>query len=251
MNRNMYDTDVTVWTPQGRLMQVTYAMESVNKGSTALGLKSKDFVVIGAIRRASSELSDHQKKIMKIDEHMGITMSGLTADARTLAKYMRTECLNHKYVYGSVMQAQRLVIDLADKHQRCTQTYIRRPYGVGMLLASYDATGAHLFQTCPSGNYYDCMAMAIGSRCQSAKTYLERHHKNMDDMSSDDLIKHALKALSSCVSGEKELDKENAGIAIVGKDQKFKVLSPEEIQVYLDSIDVEGDAEAVPMDTES
>jgi 20S proteasome subunit alpha 6 len=55
--------------------------------------------------------------VLKIDDHMGISLAGLTADARTLAKYMRTECLNHKFVYGSNMQARRLAVDLADMHQ--------------------------------------------------------------------------------------------------------------------------------------
>lgn len=75
------------------------------------------------------------------------------------------------------MQAGRLVLDLADMHQRTTQSYVRRPYGVGMLVAAHDQTGPHLFQTCPSGNYFEYNAMAIGARSQSAKTYLEGHLK--------------------------------------------------------------------------
>lgn len=70
------------------------------------------------------------------------------------------------------------MLDLADMHQRTTQSYVRRPYGVGMLVAAYDQTGPHLFQTCPSGNYYEFIAMAIGARSQSAKTYLEKHFEN-------------------------------------------------------------------------
>lgn len=50
---------------------------------------------------------------------------------------MRTEALNHKYVYGSALQTSRLVVDVADKHQRCTQSYVRRPYGVGLLVCSF------------------------------------------------------------------------------------------------------------------
>ena len=73
-------------------------------------------------------------------------ISGLTADARSLLKHMRGECLSHRFVYGSSLQAERLVLDVADKHQRATQSYVRRPYGVGLLVAAFDRTGPHLFQ---------------------------------------------------------------------------------------------------------
>lgn len=89
---------------------------------------------------------------------------------------MRGECANHKFVYNAPLQTERLVTDTADKHQRATQSYVRRPYGVGLLVAGYDATGPHLFQTCPSGNFYEWKAFALGSRSQSARTYLERNY---------------------------------------------------------------------------
>jgi len=65
---------------------------------------------------------------------------------------MRTEALNNKYVYGTPIQGSRLVLDLADMHQKCTQSYVRRPYGVGLLIATYDQTGPHLYLTEPSGD---------------------------------------------------------------------------------------------------
>lgn len=139
---------------------------------------------------------------------------------------MRTEALNHKYVYGTPIQAGRLVVDLADMHQRCTQSYVRRPYGVGLLIASYDQTGPHLYTTEPSGNYFEYFAMAIGSRSQTSRTYLEKEFQNFPTCSLDDLIKHALKALAASLSGDSELDCQSATVAIVGKDQPFKVKYP-------------------------
>ena len=114
MFRNQYDTDVTVWSPQGHLYQVDYAMEAVKQGSACMGLRSKTCVVLGAIKRATNELTEHQKKIFDIDRHMGIAIAGLTSDARSLARYMRTESLNHKFVYGSALPVGRLVADVAD-----------------------------------------------------------------------------------------------------------------------------------------
>ena len=198
MFRSQYDTDVTVWSPQGRLLQVEYAMEAVKQGSACLGLVGKDGVVLAALKRQPNELSGHQKKLLKIDDHLVIAVAGLNADARTLAKVMRTECLNHRYVYGAPLQGARLVQDIADKYQRCTQTYVRRPYGVGLLVACCDATGPHLYETCPSGNFSEFVAVAIGARAQSAKTYLEKHHKTFKDTPVEELCTHALQALA-CV----------------------------------------------------
>jgi len=150
-----YDTDVTTWSPQGRLFQVEYAMEAVKQGSAAVGLtvrrmgrirrggfgvvservdqwmgvgwlvhagaahkaaargastqnahtpqrtqhnhvQSKTHAVLATLKRAQNELSSYQRKIFKIDDHMGIAISGLTADGRVLCRYMRNECLNHR-----------------------------------------------------------------------------------------------------------------------------------------------------------
>lgn len=238
MFRTMYDTDVTVWSPEGRLLQVEYAMEAVKQGSACLGIVGKDHVVLAGLKRSANELAGYQKKLLKIDDHVCVAIAGLNADARTLAKYMRTECLNHKYVYGAPIQANRLIVDVADKHQRCTQTYVRRPYGVGMLVGSVDATGAHLFETCPSGNYNEYLAMAIGTRAQSAKTYLEKHLAEFPTCDVEELVKHALKALSGCVQSDKTLDSKCASVAVVSRDAALRVLEDDTVQPYLDSIEL-------------
>lgn len=107
MFRNQYDTDVTVWSPQGRLHQVEYATEAVNQvrffsffscsfilltlygiyqGTICLGLRSSEYVVLVALNRSPNELASYQKKLFKIDEHLCMGMSGITADGRSLAK---------------------------------------------------------------------------------------------------------------------------------------------------------------------
>jgi len=242
MFRNQYDTAVTVWSPEGRLLQVEYAMESVKQGSACVGLRSSTYAVIGALKRSVSTLSSHQHKILEIDDHIGMGIAGLTADARSLAKYMRNECLNHKYVYGSPIPSSGLVNDLADKHQRTTQMYVRRPYGVGLLVAAVDKNGPHFYQTDPSGNVYEYYASAIGARSQSGKTYLEKHYEGFMEASKDDLIMHALRSLTGSVSGDEKLTKENGSIAFVGKDESFTLIEGDDLQPYLDRLELEGGA---------
>uniref|UniRef100_T1PFK1 Proteasome subunit alpha type n=1 Tax=Musca domestica TaxID=7370 RepID=T1PFK1_MUSDO len=239
MFRNQYDSDVTVWSPQGRLHQVEYAMEAVKLGSATVGLKNKEYAVLVALSRAASELSSCQRKIIPIDEHMGISISGITADARVLSRHLRTECLNYKYSYDTTYPISRLISYLGNKMQTCTQRYDRRPYGVGLLVAGYDEMGPHIYQVVPSANFFNCKAMSIGSRSQSARTYLERHINSFAECSKDELICHGIQAIRGSLPNEDVSGKENSSllnisVAIVGRNQPFKILNDAETLHYLD-----------------
>jgi len=239
MYRSQYDSDITTWSPQGRIHQIEYAMEAVKQGSAAIGLKSKTHAIVVALKRPSSELGSHQKKIFKIDEHMGIAIAGLAADARVLCKYMRNECINHKFVFESPMQVERLVLQVADKSQVHTQRYGRRPYGVGLLAIGYDQTGSHLYETCPSGNYFEYKSIAIGARSQSAKTYLEKNFGSFNACTLDQLVRHGLLALRETLGTEDVLSAKNAAVGLVGANQRFEVLEGAALQGYLDAMDAE------------
>jgi len=218
-------------------------MEAVNQGTVVLGARSATHVVLAALKRLPNELASHQQKLHKIDDNMGVGLSGIMADGRSIVKHMRTEALNHKYVYGTQIQANRLALELADMHQRCTQSYVRRPYGVGLLIAAYDQTGPHLYLTEPSGSYFEYVAMAIGSRSQTSKTYLEKEFEGFASSSPEDLIRHALKALSVSLSGDTTLDVKSASVAIIGAGQPYRVIEGDELQGYLDQVAVEGDGD--------
>ena len=174
----------------------------MKQGSTALGLKSNTHVVstnnskrgkinqkfpqvIVGLKKSPHDLASYQEKVFEIDEHMGIAISGMTADARFLTKFMRNECMNYEYAHGSRHPCERLVVKIARKSQIKTCTPSKRPFGVGLLIGAVDEAGTHLFETCPSGNYFEYYAMAIGDRCQSAKTYLEKNFESFADCPVD------------------------------------------------------------------
>ncbi|KAI3460334.1 hypothetical protein Pfo_016997 [Paulownia fortunei] len=240
MFRNQYDTDVTTWSPAGRLFQVEYAMEAVKQGSAAIGLRSKTHVVLACVNKTSSELSSHQKKIFKVDDHIGVSIAGLTADGRVLSRYMRNECINYSYTYESPLPVGRLVVQLADKAQVCTQRSWKRPYGVGLLIGGLDESGAHLYYNCPSGNYFEYQAFAIGSRSQAAKTYLERKFEGFMDSSRENLIKDALFALRETLQGEK-LTSSVCTIAVVGVGEVFHILDQETVQALINEFEIVGE----------
>eukprot|EP01006_Ploeotia_vitrea_P063357 TRINITY_DN85385_c0_g1_i1.p1 TRINITY_DN85385_c0_g1~~TRINITY_DN85385_c0_g1_i1.p1 ORF type:complete len:248 (+),score=20.02 TRINITY_DN85385_c0_g1_i1:31-774(+) len=241
MFRNQYDTDVTTWSPQGRLHQVEYAMEAVKQGGAAVGAKNKTHAVLVALKRAPhAELGAYQPKTFKLDKHMGLALSGLTSDGRFLSNYIRTECMNHRYVFDSSLPVERVVIEVADKSQRRTQRDHKRPFGVGLVIAGYDTNGPHIFQTCPSGQYYNYYATAIGARSQSARTYLERNYESFEDVSLEQLVVHCLKALKSTTADGVELNQQNTTVAIVGEGTDFKVYDDEAVVEWLDLLEKAG-----------
>ncbi|CAG7896948.1 unnamed protein product, partial [Brassica rapa] len=237
MFRNQYDTDVTTWSPTGRLFQVEYAMEAVKQGSAAIGLRSRSHVVLASVNKAQSELSSHQRKIFKVDDHIGVAIAGLTADGRVLSRYMRSESINHSFTYESPLPVGRLVVRLADKAQQvCTQRSWKRPYGVGLLVGGLDESGAHLYYNCPSGNYFEYQAFAIGSRSQAAKTYLERRFESFNESSREDLIKDAILAIRETLQGE-TLKSSLCTVSVLGVDEPFHFLDQDSIQKVIDTFE--------------
>lgn len=119
---------------------------------------------MGLKKSPHDTLASYQEKVFEIDSHMGVVIAGMTADARFLTKFMRTECLNYWYTHGSQHPCERLVAKIGKKSQVKTAHPSKRPFGVGLLVGSVDEAGTHVFETCPSGNFYEYVAMAIGDR---------------------------------------------------------------------------------------
>lgn len=75
-----------------------------------------------------------------------------------------------------------------------------------MPMIVFQDQGPHIYQTCPSANYFDCRAMAIGARSQSARTYLEKHLNTFMDCDLQELVAHGLRALRDTLPNEVDLN---------------------------------------------
>ena len=236
MQKSLYDQSTLTWSPQGRLYQVEYAMEAVNQGNLLIGVKSKTHVVLVGFKTAPNEkLSYFPEKLFKVSNHIAIGIAGLTPDGRILYKYMKNQCLNYNYTFNSDYPIEKLVNKIAEKSQLKTQRgESKRPYGVGLLIAGYDNTGPRLFRTCPSANFYEYNFIAIGSRCQTANSFLENYLEKLNNMNKDDLIKTALEA--AIKAQDVKVDGKNIDIIIVGKEDSAKLLSINEINNYLEEL---------------
>lgn len=233
MFRNNYDGDTVTFSPTGRLFQVEYALEAIKQGSATVGLRSKKYAVLVALKRNADELSSYQKKIIKCDEHMGLSLAGLAPDARVLSNYLRQQCNYSSLVFNRKLSLEKAGNLLSDKAQKNTQSYGGRPYGVGLLLIGYDNSGSRLLEFQPSGNTIELYGTAIGARSQGARTYLERVMDDFIELDDPDkLIKHGVEALKHSLK-EETLNVKNLSIAIVGEDKPFTIFEDEAVAPYL------------------
>ncbi|KAK9237746.1 nucleophile aminohydrolase [Lipomyces kononenkoae] len=250
MFRNSYDNDSITYSPTGRLFQVEYALEAIKQGSASVGLVSKTHAVIVALKRNAEELGSYQKKIIRIDDHLGIALAGLAPDARVLSNFMRQQAMSSRMIYNRPIPISRIASDIGDKAQRNTQIYGRRPYGVGLLVAGFDETGPHLFEFLPSGTVLEYFGAAIGARSQSARTYLERNFEQFADASLEDLILHALRALRDTLAQDKQLLAQNTSIGFVGLDTKFTLYDNDDVREWLEKLGDVGSTRGRPQPEE-
>ncbi|WWC89709.1 uncharacterized protein L201_004634 [Kwoniella dendrophila CBS 6074] len=216
MFRNSYDSDNTTFSPQGKLFQVEYALEAVKQGSAAIGMRSKTHAILLTLKRSTGELATYQKKLIRIDDHVGVAIAGLTSDARVLSNFMRQQAMRSRMTYGRAIPVGRIVQSIADRAQTNTQEYGRRPYGVGFLVIGQDETGPHLYEFSPAGTAFEYYAHSIGARSQSAKTYLESNFESFENATLPELINHGLSALNDTLQQDKSLSLKNTSIAIIG-----------------------------------
>ncbi|XP_072278462.1 proteasome subunit alpha type-1 [Pyxicephalus adspersus] len=247
MFRNQYDNDVTVWSPQGRIHQIEYAMEAVKQGSATVGIKSKTHAVLVALKvNVFSHYDPSQGTVLWYMSELYkcikiVCDCGGTLECQLLCtehfNFMRQECLDSRFVFDRPLPVSRLVSLIGSKTQVPTQRYGRRPYGVGLLIAGYDDMGPHIFQTCPSANYFDCKAMSIGARSQSARTYLERRMTEFSECNLNELVKHGLRALRETLPAEQDLTTKNVSIGIVGKDMEFTIYDDDDVAPFLEGLE--------------
>ncbi|MDR1818855.1 MAG: archaeal proteasome endopeptidase complex subunit alpha [Methanobrevibacter sp.] len=227
-----YDRAITVFSPDGRLFQVEYAREAVKRGTTSLGIKSKDGVVLVVDKRTTSKLVENKsiEKIFQIDDHIGVATSGLVADARALVERARMESQINKITYNEPIRVEALSKKICDLKQLYTQNGGVRPFGSALIIGGVTGNECKLFETDPSGALIEYKATAIGSGRNVAMDVFEKNYK--DDLSLDEAINLALDAVYEVT--EDKLAENNVEIAIIDKETKmYSKISEKEISNYL------------------
>lgn len=230
-----YDRSITSYSPDGRLFQVEYAIEAVHRGTTAIGCRNAEAVIL-AVEKRSQPLQEAAgaEKIFKIDDHIAAAIAGLTADARVLVDEARVEAQLSILSYDEKIQVEECTRVICDKAQLYTLNAGARPFGVSFLIAGIDPIkGPQIFMTDPSGAYWGYRAIAIGAGAQNAKEFLEKEYR--DDLTTEELKTLTFQTLQKVM--DEELSEKKCDIVVIMKDSpEFKLLTEEEKQAIISSL---------------
>ncbi|VDQ09048.1 unnamed protein product [Trichobilharzia regenti] len=205
-----YDRAITVFSPDGHLFQVEYAQEAVRKGSTVIGVRGKNCVVLCVEKKVKTRLQNDRTvgKIALVDDHVAVAFAGLTADARVLISRIRVECKSYKLTVEDPVSLEYIARYLAQLKQKYTQSNGRRPFGVSTLICGFNQGGTpHLYQTDPSGTYFEWLAYVIGKNSKVAREFLEKNYTENTVSDEFGTVKLAVEALMEVTqSGAKHME---------------------------------------------
>lgn len=209
-------------------------MNAVRKGTTAVGVRGKDVIVLGVEKKSTAKLQDSRtvRKIHKLDNHVCLAFAGLTADARVLVNKARLECQNYRLTVEDAPSVDYITRYIAGVQQKYTQSGGVRPFGISTLVVGFDSDGTpHLFQTDPAGTYSAWKANATGRNAKTVREYLEKSYEA--EASAEDNIKLTLKALMEVVESKSK----TIEIAVLEHNKGLRYLTDEEVDGYLAQIE--------------
>jgi len=212
-----YDRTSTMFSPDGRLLQVEYAKKTVKQGSSAIGIVCRDGVLLVADKRINEPLvvPASVEKVFQVDEHIGASASGILSDGRILIDRARLLAQQHRVTYDEPMDTASLVKDICDIKQQFTQFGGARPFGVSILFAGVNSE-PELFLTDPTGIYFQYKATAIGEAENEIKEVLNKEYK--DTMDLNEGLKLAVRALKKVLG--KDFDIKRIDGAYIKLDEK-------------------------------
>ena len=239
-----YSFSLTTFSPSGKLVQIEHALAAVGQGTTSLGIKASNAVVIATEKRPPSPLVEDSaiEKVALVCPNIGIVYSGMGPDFRILLARTRKIAQSYWKIFGEYPTTKVLVQEIATVMQDATQSGGVRPFGVSLLVAGFDAVrGPSLYQVDPSGSYFMWKATAMGKNMTNAKTFLEKRYS--DDISLEDAIHTAILTLKEGFEGQ--MTEKTIEIGIIGHATRatvgagtelvpvFRRLSEQEVKDYL------------------
>jgi proteasome alpha subunit len=222
-----YDRAITIFSPDGRLYQVEYALETVRRGNLAVGIRTKEGVVL-AVEEKQKKLqsTDSVVKMFQIDDHVGAVGAGYIPDARIQVDSARVLAQSNRLIYDEPVDVEAIAKRIADMNQQYTQYAGVRPFGVSLIIAGVDDSGPVVYLADPTGTYSGFHAIAIGQGSDQVNDYLEKNYSW--DLNLDEAVALAIECIY-LVSEDKTGSAHIKVSVVEAESKKWRRLTEQEV----------------------
>jgi proteasome alpha subunit len=176
-----YDRAATLFSPEGRILQVEYAEKTVRLGSASIGMVCSDGVLILTDKRLTDSLMvpEFSTKIFQVDDHIIASAAGILSDARVLLEKAQVFAQQHRVTYDEAVPVESIIKEIANLKQAYTQYGGVRPFGIKTMVAGVNQDDtAQLFVSEVTGNYFGYKANAIGENDDKIIEMLRESYKD-------------------------------------------------------------------------
>ncbi len=189
--------------PEGALVQVDFALEAVNRGSTTVGIRTNEHAILASYLKPTRPLLDPAEKIYQIDEHLGATGAGYIGDVMKLIQELRVNSQKHRLTFDSPIDVKSVSEDLSSYLHQYT-IYAVRPLGASVIIAGKDPTGVQMYQVDPSGTYFRGSGFAIGAGSDRSIEVIQNGYR--PNLSLDEGVKLAREAIKSATKDDNQIE---------------------------------------------
>ncbi|KAF7703896.1 putative proteasome subunit alpha type-5 [Cucumispora dikerogammari] len=234
MNRS--EMNVNMYSPDGRIIQIEYAMKAMNHGTITVAGCTKDSILIISEKKIINKLqvTDSIKKNQILFENIGLSFSGIKGDAKKIVEVAREICLNHFSVYhenisiiGLLKHLGNLALQFSEEENK---KILGRPFGASIILGAVENI-PKLYMLDPSGSYYNSEYIAIGSGHDTINEALSNTYD--PNISFDNLMRLLLKNVGSVM--QDSMTSDNVEVMVIERNS-IKHLTKEEIKTAISAI---------------
>ncbi len=203
------------------------AEEALKTGTTTIGIKLKDGVILASDQRATMGnliAHSHVQKVYQLSDNIGMTIAGVVGDAQLMVRYMQSEISIYSMKKGSPMSVTAAATLVA--------SVIRQGFYLGLIVGGYDKTGGHIFSIDGAGGYIEDNYCSVGSGSMFALGSLEATFK--ENMTKEEGINAAITALNSARRRD-NCTGDGMLVSYIGPDG-YESLSPDEIRSRCESL---------------
>ncbi|MFW9778937.1 MAG: proteasome subunit alpha [Candidatus Heimdallarchaeota archaeon] len=213
--RSQYDRSAAIWSPDGELVQLSYARKASERGAAAVGMILDDSTILLAGETLFDPLVVRPDKIQEIDVNLFLVASGLSTDSNLLIGQSRLVAQQHRLIYGEKISVRALAQRLGDLMARHTIQGGLRPFGTALLLAGFNpvSKAAELFFVDNGGSYFAVNAYAAGSGNERVIDSLRKEYKR--DLDVESAKKLVLEIVSNALTKKEPMTEKELEIHIL------------------------------------